>query len=139
MQFSFFLLKLRFFHDIQLFREIFFPKLIFTAKERGTKPKDVILELTMCNICVLTKTRNSLKRPGNDLQRTRNDLKRSTTSQAQPTTIWIYLKKEALTQVFSCEFCKISKNTFLQNTSGRLLLNIGQSVLLSNTVFNIWL
>ena len=25
-------------------------------------------------------------------------------------------------QVFSCESCKISKNTFLQNTSGRLLL-----------------
>ena len=25
--------------------------------------------------------------------------------------------------MFSCEFCKISKNTFLQNTSGRLLLN----------------
>ena len=32
------------------------------------------------------------------------------------------LKKECLTQVFPCEFCKIS--TFLQNTSGRLLLNI---------------
>ena len=29
------------------------------------------------------------------------------------------LKKESLVQVFSCEFCKISKNTFfLQNTSG---------------------
>ena len=28
----------------------------------------------------------------------------------------------SLAQVFSCEFCKISKNTFLQNTSGRLLL-----------------
>ena len=24
---------------------------------------------------------------------------------------------------FSCEFCEISKNIFLQNTSGRLLLN----------------
>ena len=32
------------------------------------------------------------------------------------------LKKETLAQVFSCEFCDISKNTFLQNISGRLLL-----------------
>ena len=29
-----------------------------------------------------------------------------------------------LAQVFSCEFYKISKNTFLQNTTGRLLLTI---------------
>ena len=34
-----------------------------------------------------------------------------------------FIKKEALAQVFSCEFCKTSKNTFLQNTSGRLPLN----------------
>ena len=33
-----------------------------------------------------------------------------------------FIKKEALAQVFSSEFCEISKNTFLQNTSGRLLL-----------------
>ena len=31
-------------------------------------------------------------------------------------------KKETPTQVISWEFCKISKNTFLQNISGRLLL-----------------
>ena len=35
-----------------------------------------------------------------------------------------FVKKETLAQVFSCEFCEISKNTFLQNTSGRLLLFI---------------
>ena len=34
------------------------------------------------------------------------------------------IKKETLVQVFSCEFGEITKNTFLQNTSGRLLLNI---------------
>ena len=33
-----------------------------------------------------------------------------------------YFKIETLAQVFFCEFCEISKNTFLQNTSGRLLL-----------------
>ena len=33
-----------------------------------------------------------------------------------------FIKKEALAQVLSCEFCEISKNTFLQNTSGWLLL-----------------
>ena len=27
-----------------------------------------------------------------------------------------------MAQVFPCKFCKITKNTFLQNTSGRLLL-----------------
>ena len=32
------------------------------------------------------------------------------------------LLKEVLAQVFSSEFCEISKNVFLQNTSGRLLL-----------------
>ena len=34
-----------------------------------------------------------------------------------------FIKKETLSQMFSCEFCEISKNTFLQNTSGQLLLN----------------
>ena len=34
-----------------------------------------------------------------------------------------FIKKETLAQVFSCEFCQISKNNFSQNTSGRLLLN----------------
>ena len=29
-----------------------------------------------------------------------------------------FIKTESLTQVFSCEFCEISKNPFLQNTSG---------------------
>ena len=38
---------------------------------------------------------------------------------APPATL---LKKETLAQVFSCEFCEISKNNFSQNTSGRLLL-----------------
>ena len=33
-----------------------------------------------------------------------------------------FIKKETLAQVFSCEFCEIFKNTFLQNTSGPLLL-----------------
>ena len=33
-----------------------------------------------------------------------------------------FITKETLAQVFSREFCEISKNTFLQNTSGRLLL-----------------
>ena len=30
--------------------------------------------------------------------------------------------------MFSCEFCEISKNTFLQNTSGRLLLPMDHHV-----------
>ena len=33
-----------------------------------------------------------------------------------------FIKKETLGQMFSCDFCEISKNNFLQNTSGRLLL-----------------
>ena len=32
------------------------------------------------------------------------------------------IKKETLAQVFSCEFREIAKNTFLQNTSRKLLL-----------------
>ena len=32
-----------------------------------------------------------------------------------------FIKKETLAQVFSCEFCEVSKNTFLQNTFGRLM------------------
>ena len=34
-----------------------------------------------------------------------------------------FIKKETLAQAFSGEFCEISKNTFLLNTSERLLLN----------------
>ena len=34
----------------------------------------------------------------------------------------LFFKKETVAQVFSCEFCEISKNAFLQNTSWRLLL-----------------
>ena len=33
-----------------------------------------------------------------------------------------FIKKKSLAQVFSCEFCEISRNTFLQNTSRRVLL-----------------
>ena len=33
-----------------------------------------------------------------------------------------FIKKETLAQVFSCEFCEISKNTFFTDTSGRLIL-----------------
>ena len=35
----------------------------------------------------------------------------------------LFLKKDILAQVFSCEFCEISENTLLQNTSERLLLS----------------
>ena len=35
-----------------------------------------------------------------------------------------FVKKEILAQVFSCEFCKILKTPFLQNTSGPLLLSM---------------
>ena len=34
-----------------------------------------------------------------------------------------FIKKEILAQAFSCEFCEISKNTFSQNTPGRLTLD----------------
>ena len=34
-----------------------------------------------------------------------------------------FIKKETLAQVLSCEFCETFKNTFLQNTSRRLLLD----------------
>ena len=37
------------------------------------------------------------------------------------------VKNETLAQVFSCKFCKIRKNTFLQNTTRRLLLIIAVS------------
>ena len=33
-----------------------------------------------------------------------------------------FIKKEALAQVLSCAICGIFKNTFLQNTSGQMLL-----------------
>ena len=32
-----------------------------------------------------------------------------------------FIKNKVLAQVFPCEFCEISKNTFLQNASGWLL------------------
>ena len=48
----------------------------------------------------------------------------------------IHRKTESLTQVFSCEFCKISKNTFLQNTSGRLLLSCPTAGSQSQAAYN---
>ena len=43
-----------------------------------------------------------------------------------------FIKKETLAQVFSCEFCKISKNTFfLQNTSGGCFCSTLQFILKS--------
>ena len=53
-------------------------------------------------------------------------------------------KKEALALVFSCEFCEISKkfSTFLQDTSGRLLLIIavifGSNKFSSDNYLNLW-
>ena len=39
-----------------------------------------------------------------------------------------FIKKETLTQVFSCEFCEISKKSFrTEDLSGRPLLNISRS------------
>ena len=35
-----------------------------------------------------------------------------------------FIKKETVAHVFSCEFCEIPKNTFLQNSSGRLRLDV---------------
>ena len=35
-----------------------------------------------------------------------------------------FIQKETLAQVFSCEYCEISKNNFLLNTSERLLLKV---------------
>ena len=48
----------------------------------------------------------------------------------------IHRKTESLTQVFSCEFCKISKNTFLQNTSGRLRLSCPTAGSQSQAAYN---
>ena len=33
--------------------------------------------------------------------------------------LYNFIKKETLTQVFSCEFCEISKNTFLHRTQSK--------------------
>ena len=38
--------------------------------------------------------------------------------------VYNFIKKETLGQVFSCEFCKIFKSNFLQNTSGWLLFKV---------------
>ena len=39
-----------------------------------------------------------------------------------------FIKREALAQVFSCEFCEISKSTFFTEHSGRLLLNVNKHI-----------
>ena len=49
-------------------------------------------------------------------------LKLSQNSQENTCARVNFIWKETLAQVFLCEFCEISENTFLQNTSGRLLL-----------------
>ena len=42
----------------------------------------------------------------------------SQNSQKNKPHVCKFIKKETLAQVFSCEFCKNSKNTFIQNISG---------------------
>ena len=44
------------------------------------------------------------------------------------------MKKETAAQVFSYEFCKISRNTVLQNTSLRLLMNTLTAMLKRNAI-----
>ena len=39
-----------------------------------------------------------------------------------------FIKKETLAQVFSCEFCEISKNIFLQNTPGQHFRRSGKKI-----------
>ena len=46
------------------------------------------------------------------------------------------IKKKTLAKVFSIEFCEISKNTFVQNTSGRLLICISLITILKPT--SVW-
>ena len=36
---------------------------------------------------------------------------------------WNFIRKETLTQVFSCEFCEIFRTPFLQSTSGGFFRN----------------
>ena len=47
-----------------------------------------------------------------------------------------FIKKEILAQIFSCEFCEISKNTFSYRTLWWLLLNVTS---LRVNKFSIWL
>ena len=47
-----------------------------------------------------------------------------------------FIKKETLAQVLSCKFCKISKNTFSENTSRRLLLTVVRDI--SNAFYSAW-
>ena len=41
-----------------------------------------------------------------------------------------FIENETLAQVFSCEFCKILRIPFLQNTSGRLQLTLATNSLM---------
>ena len=49
----------------------------------------------------------------------------------------LFIKKEALTQVFFCEFCGISKNTFFTEHLLRLLLSVSnlKTLIKQNTCF----
>ena len=46
-----------------------------------------------------------------------------------------FIKKESLVQAFSCEFCKISRTPFLQNTSGQLLQNGHAKILITHILY----
>ena len=54
------------------------------------------------------------------------------------TSVLQLIKKEALAQMFSCEFFKVFKNTLLQNASGALLLPeiLRNMENMQNVVFN---
>ena len=46
-----------------------------------------------------------------------------------------FIKKETLAQMFSCEYCEISRTPSLQNTSGRLLLCVAQRLSVTREIY----
>ena len=66
-------------------------------------------------MCLWTHTQNFLEISQNSQE--------NTCARASEASVCNFIKKEAMTQAFSCEFCEISRTPFLQNTSRPLQIS----------------
>ena len=83
----------------------------------GSLIKNVLIKTVLINDFRSSHRRCSVKKVFSEI------LQNSQENTYARVSFLIKVKKKTLAQVFSCEFCAISKNTFLQNTSGKLLLS----------------
>ena len=124
---------------MEILEKIFFSRSIFTRKAPSQMfdsvlhaplelltifAKSFILDVQLCSEYAhgIVNYFSKRLRSSHERQSVRKDVLRNFAKFTGNTCVRVFFNKVAgLAQVFSCEFSEISKNTFSQNNSGRLL------------------